>query len=117
MCRIIIRRQCENSCQECGKRKHGVSFEIRNPYGDRASEVFLCWEHFRLNVTAMIDAGVVDRQMQKTIVMSRCDCHCHCCFQRRQNYCGSDFSESGRISHGRAESQGFSETPTHRESP
>lgn len=78
MSAISVTKTRTLECEECGKMKRGVSFFFRSgPYGDPGADCFLCWEHFRLAMETMIDAGVVERQPDKVILTEHC-CRCLC---------------------------------------
>lgn len=88
----IVNAKClQANCDDCGQHKSGVRFQLGRI---DAEEVFLCWEHFRMTMQVMYEAGIVGpdaytllkRQQAQQTGCPNChcdDCCSHCRERRR----------------------------------
>src|SRR4051812_11934654 len=94
---IRMRKTTIADCDECGKNRKGVLFEMLPPFSDSTGESFLCWEHFRSMLATMTQAGILVPPPSKQVIISRCEC-CHCCRQwtveTRRKLRGESWTES-----------------------
>src|SRR5436190_2050925 len=69
----------QDKCDECGQEKKGVRFRLGG------SDVFLCWEHFRLTTAALRETRpavvrettIIEHHRTCCCPQSYC-CSCHC---------------------------------------